>query len=81
MNRRQHMATDRLLLGYTHEGVHAMIDEAVKWLGAGHRSVRHTHQQVKFFEAFGGEEQARIALLHILIDNRVLDRDWLEKNV
>lgn len=81
MNRDEHMAVDEQLLGYTDEGVHAFIDQSAAWLGFGHRSVRHTSETVEYIESMKGEDAARIALLHILIDNQVLDRDWLERQI
>jgi len=81
VNRDEHMAVDELLLGYTDEGVHAFIDQSAAWLGFGHRSVRHTTETIKYIESMKGEDAARIALLHILIDNQVLDRKWLESEV
>ncbi|MFC7059883.1 hypothetical protein [Halovenus salina] len=81
MNRDEHMAVDEQLLGYTDEGVHAFIDQSAAWLGFGHRSVRHTTETIEYIESMKGEEAARIAVLHILIDNQVLDREWLESEV
>ncbi len=75
------MAVDEQLLGYTDEGVHAFIDQSAAWLGFGHRSVRHTTETIEYIESMKGEEAARIAVLHILIDNQVLDREWLESEV
>lgn len=81
MNRAEHMAVDELLLGYTDEGVHAFIDQSAAWLGFGHRSVRHTTETIEYLETIKGEQAARIALLHILIDNQIIDRKWLESQV
>lgn len=81
MNRDEHMAVDEQLLGYTDEGVHAFIDQSAAWLGFGHRSVRHTTETIEYIESMKGEDAARIALLHILIDNQVLDREWLEDEI
>jgi hypothetical protein len=75
------MAADELLLGYTDEGVHAFIDQSAAWLGFGHRSVRHTTETIEYLESLKGEPAARIALLHILIDNQIIDREWLESRV
>jgi hypothetical protein len=75
------MAVDELLLGYTDEGVHAFIDQSAAWLGFGHRSVRHTTETIEYLETIKGEQAARIALLHILIDNQIIDRKWLEAQV
>lgn len=75
------MAVDELLLGYTDEGVHAFIDQSAAWLGFGHRSVRHTTETIEYLETVKGEQAARIALLHILIDNQIIDRKWLEARV
>jgi len=75
------MAADELLLGYTDEGVHAFIDQSAAWLGFGHRSVRHTTETIKYLESVKGTKAAKIALLHILIDNQVVDREWLESEL
>lgn len=81
MNRAEHMAVDELLLGYTDEDVHAFIDQSAAWLGFGHRSVRHTTETIDYLETVKGKQAARIALLHILIDNQIIDRKWLESQV
>lgn len=81
MNRDEHMATDELLLGYTDEGVHAFIDQAAAWLGFGHRSMRHTVDTIEYLEQVKGERAGRIALLHILIDNRVMDQQYLQEQI
>ncbi|CCC41913.1 uncharacterized protein Hqrw_5037 (plasmid) [Haloquadratum walsbyi C23] len=78
MNREEHMATDKLLLGYTDEGVHAFIDHSAAWLGFGHRSVRHTTETIEYLEMMKGNKAGRIALLHILIDNQIMDAKWLK---
>jgi hypothetical protein len=75
------MAVDEQLLGYTDEGVHAFIDQSAAWLGFGHRSVRHTTETIDFIEPMKGDDAARIAVLHLLIDNPVLNRDWLEQEM
>jgi hypothetical protein len=81
MNRAEHMTADELLLGYTDEAVHAFIDRSAAWLGFGHRSVHHTTETIEYLETMRGNPAGRIALLHILIDNQILDRDWLESAV
>jgi hypothetical protein len=75
------MAVDELLLGYTDEGIHAFIDHSAAWLGFGHRSVRHTTETIEYLETLKGEEAGRIALLHILIDNQIIDGEWLEAQI
>lgn len=75
------MATDELLLGYTDEGVHAFMDQAAAWLGFGHRSVRHTTDTIEYLEQMKGKQAGRIALLHILIDNQVMDQEYLEEQI
>ena len=75
------MAADELLLGYTDEGVHAFIDQSAAWLGFGHRSVRHTTETIEYLESVKRAKAAKIALLHILIDNQVVDREWLESEL
>ena len=72
------MAVDELLLGYTDESVHAFIDNAAAWLGYGHRSVHHTITTVEYIEEIKGKRAGRIALLHLLVDGQVLDRQYLQ---
>lgn len=81
MNRQQHMKADEMLLGYTNEDVHKIIDIAVKYLGAGHRIAYHTCQTLDWIEMFFGKGGRRIALLHILIDARIVDRDFIESYI
>jgi len=81
MNRTQHMKADMLLLGYTNEGVHALIDIFVKYLGAGHRVVRHNYDYVVEIERLFGNDCGRIALLHILIDSDIIDRKLIEQYI
>lgn len=81
MNRQQHMMVDEALLGYTDEGVHGFMDQSAAWLGFGHRSVRHTTKTIEYLESLKGERAGKIALLHILIDNKIVDREWLEAEV
>jgi hypothetical protein len=78
MNRDEYMAVDELLLGYTDEDVHAFIDQAAAWLGFGHRSLRHTLDTIEYIEQLKGRRAGRIALLHIMVDNRVIDHDYLQ---
>jgi hypothetical protein len=83
-SREEHMAADEMLLGETLEGVHAFMDNPVTYLGAGHRSVYHTKKTIEYVEFMHNEKAdlaGRIALLHILLDNRVLDRDWIEQAI
>jgi len=56
----------------------------IKRLGAGHRSVGHsekTLEYLKLFESIFGKEAKRVGILHLLIDNRVYDRELIEKLV
>ena len=79
MNRREHIAVDSLLLGYTIPAVHKYMDYAVKWLGAGHRSVRHNLNAVEAAELLFNGGAGQIALLHLLIDNRIVDVEFLRR--
>ena len=78
MNRHQHLKADQLLLGYTDERVHAFMDKAVKWLGVGHRMHHHGMNILDIVEWMFEKKARKIALLHILIDGKVLDRDFIE---
>ena len=78
MDRRNHVKLDEKLLGYTHEPLHEWLDLTVKYLGSSHRQVKHGYKAIKWARELFGEEGGKIATLHILVDTRVLDRDWLE---
>ncbi len=73
------MKADMLLLGYTNEGVHALMDVFVKYLGAGHRAVRHNYDFVLEMENWFGEEGRKVAFLHLLIDANIIDRKLIER--
>lgn len=75
------MKADLLLLGYTNEPVHVFMDFAVRYLGAGHRSVYHNVDGIRQVKAWFGKKAGTIALLHLLIDNNILDRKYIEKLV
>lgn len=77
--RKEHMKADLLLLGYTHEPVHAFMDFAVHWLGAGHRSVYHNIDTIRYLKSIFGKRAGTVALLHLLIDNNIVDRKYIEK--
>jgi hypothetical protein len=79
MNRAEHIAVDNLLLGYSIQDVHEYMDLAVKWLGAGHRSIRHNINTVDAAKILFGNEAGYIALLHLLIDNKIVDVEFLKK--
>jgi len=89
MNRGEHVRADERYLGYSIEWVHQLMDSksALGLLGAGHRIVRHgvnilNHTEDSARLRGNNPKKARmVALLHILIDARVLDRDWIEENV
>jgi len=68
-----------LLLGYTNEDVHEWMDLTVKYLGSNHRQLKHGYKAIRWAEELFGPEGGKIAILHILIDTRILDRDWLEE--
>lgn len=81
MRLKQHMKADEILLGYTNEDIHKLMDVAVPYLGAGHRIVHHACGTLDFIEMLFGEGGRRIALLHILIDARIVDRDFIESYI
>jgi hypothetical protein len=60
----------------TNDFTPSLICRRLGWVG--HKSVRHTTETIKFVESMKGEDAVRIALLHILIDNQVLDCEWLD---
>ena len=64
---------DLAYLGYTNDSIHAFIDSATKWLGGGHRIVHHSAAILDFAENIWEKDGRKIALLHILIDAKVVD--------
>lgn len=79
MNRKEHIKADMFLLGYTNEGVHAFMDLFVKYLGAGHRVVRHSYDFVLDVEKWFGGHGKRIAFLHLLIDAHIINQKTIRK--
>jgi len=81
---REHVIADLLFLGKSYPWIHKYLDAPVKILGAGHRSVSHSEvvlEVLKFFDVLWGKDAIRVALFHILIDNRIYDRDFIESIV
>lgn len=89
MNRREHIKADEWLLGYSLEWVHQFMDSksALGLLGGAHRIIRHDVNVLDLIEEiarFREDDPRRgrmVALLHLLIDARILDRDWIENNL
>ncbi|MEW6685741.1 MAG: hypothetical protein AB1393_05990 [Candidatus Edwardsbacteria bacterium] len=79
MSRRKniHSRIDSLLLGYTIPEVHQLMDIASKWLGPGHRAIGHSQQMLDFIESVFGSRGRKIALLHLLVDLKVIDCAFL----
>lgn len=50
-------------------------------LGPGHRSLAHSYNTIRFLADEFGEYAKLIALLHILIDNKIVDREYIESLV
>ena len=68
-----HTKADIILLGYTNPAVHSFLDASVKTLGPSHRRDNHDYRAVQLFEAYYGKKESNIALLHILLDDHILD--------
>lgn len=77
MNFEDHCKIDELLLGKTLPVVHSIMDESAKYLGSQHRFLKHDFQHVQAMEHFFGKDGGRIALLHILIDEHIIDDEFL----
>ena len=60
------------LLGYSDSRVHKLMDAAARWLGPGHRIIGHSERFLDYVEFLGGEKARKEALLHILIDAKIL---------
>lgn len=79
--RKEHVKADLLLLGYTISDVHEYMDYAVKWMGAGHRSVGHSYDAIRAAGMLFGKRGKTIALLHLLIDNHIVDGKLIKKYI
>lgn len=85
----EHIKADKKFLDYSVEWVHPLIDSksALSLLGAGHRVVMHGINALEVIEDMAKikgddpEKARKVALFHILIDARIIDRDWIGKNV
>ncbi len=78
---KEHIEADLYCLGYTNPIIHIFMDSAVKWMGAGHRSINHSVKTLEAIEIFTGKEGRKIALLHLLIDNKIINVDELQKAI
>lgn len=77
-SKKEHIEADLYLLGYTNPFVHIFIDAAAKWMGAGHRSIKHSSKVIEAVELIAGKEGRKIALLHLLIDNRIVNTEQIQ---
>src|SRR5215472_669728 len=71
-SRKEHQEISRLLLGYSDPRVHSLMDWHVRFLGAGHRIAGHSLQMLDAIELLLGAEARREALLHLLVDARIV---------
>jgi len=71
-SRREHQAISRLLLGYSDGRVHQLMDWHARYLGPGHRIAGHSLQMLDAVELLLGADARREALLHLLVDLRVI---------
>ena len=72
------MDADRFVLGYTNPSIHIIMDEAVKWMGAGHRSINHSSKTIAFIKNLFSRKEQNIAILHLLIDNHIINKKYLQ---
>ena len=79
MNRRNHIKADLFLLGYTDSMIHSLIDYPSRYMGASHRQLYHNTDMLRFVRAYLGRKAFNVALLHLLIDNDVIERKELKK--
>lgn len=72
---------DLLLLGYTDDMIHIMIDYPAKYMGASHRQLYHNTDFLRFVSAYLGRKAFNVALLHLLIDNDTIEKNELRKSL
>ena len=71
-SRKEHQEISRLLLGYSDPRVHSLMDWHVRFLGPGHRIAGHSLQMLDAIEMLLGPDARREALLHLLVDARIV---------
>jgi len=71
-SRKDHEAISQWLLGRSDSRVHRMMDMAATFLGPGHRIAGHSLQMLDRIEMLLGAEARREALLHLLVDAKVV---------
>ncbi len=80
-SKKEHIEADLFCLGYTNPLIHLFIDAAVKWMGGGHRIVHHNIKILDAIELFAGKEGRKIALLHLLIDNKIVNAEIVKRAI
>lgn len=89
MKGKDHIKVDNKFLGHSVEWIHPFMDSkfALDLHAAFHRTIRHEAKILDVVEDIAKirgddpKESRRGALFHLLIDARVLDRDWIEENI
>lgn len=76
-NQREHSKASKKLLGYDFPDIHRYMDSESKFLGASHRIVGHSYRQVATAGLKYGEQGRKVALLHILLDTKIVN--WNKK--
>jgi hypothetical protein len=77
---KRHEVVDRIVFGQSYPHIHRMLDQAVKHMGAGHRMINHSYNTIlDFMELLYGIQGRRVALLHLLIDARIINNKQISK--
>lgn len=78
---KEHLKADELLLGYSIPLIHKLIDdiEALKEYGAKHRIMKHNEKTLLYINEVYGKKAFNTALLHILIDNHIINQDVIRR--
>jgi len=71
-SRKEHQEISSLLLGYSDARVHSLMDWHARFLGPGHRIAGHSLQMLDAIELLLGPEARKEALLHLLVDARIV---------
>lgn len=61
-----------MLLGYSDARVHQLMDWHARFMGPGHRIAGHSLQMLDAVEILLGAEARREALLHLLVDLKIV---------
>jgi len=79
-NRLVHKKISLTILGYYTPFIHKLMDEASRNFGSKHRMFNHSGKVLELIELIFSEKERKEALLHILVDAKIINPDVMIKN-